>query len=375
MARRRVVIVDVMHLAYRAAFGGMPPLSVVRNYNGQSVQVSTTIPTYIVKRIWEWSKGGSNPTVVCFDSPNGSDARKSYFQMLFGADRKEGVAYKSGRKKENDLFYTGCNLTMDILYQGGVSCVQGQNYEADDLIKASVDMAKVQFPDLPIHIITGDADLVPLVDEQVSVFLSSKKATYAVEEDEKIRNYVQITPDNYQGYIESLTSFKNLYVPYNTVLLAKLLRGDKSDAIPGYPKFTPTKYRDLVFSMQCDGVDIANICRYGNPVEEIVYKATGVAVPEQLRCSTPVEQMTRKYTEPKELTELCNVLSNYLTDENIIKHVRDIYNGINLNTAFMSVPNGQMRRPARLSFDIQGYDGDKLRISASEYKIQLSKKY
>ena len=59
----------------------------------------------------------------------------------------------------------------------------------------------------------------------------------------------------------------------------------------------------------------------------------------------------------------------------LFRSVRDIYNGINLNTAFMSVPNGQMRRPARLSFDIQGYDGDKLRISASEYKIQLSKKY
>lgn len=372
---KRVIIVDVMHLAYRAAFGGMPPLSVMREYNGQTVQVSTTIPTYIVKRIFEWSKGGSNPTVVCFDSKGGSESRKTYFQQLYGTDTKDGVAYKSGRKKENDLFYTGCNLTMDVLYQGGVSCMQGQNYEADDLIKAAVDSAKEQYPDIPIYIITGDADLVPLVDEQVSVFLSSKKATYAVDESEKIRNYVQITPENYQSYIESLTAFKNLYVPYNTVLLTKLLRGDKSDAIPGYPKFTPTKYRDLVFSMQCDGVDLGNLCRYDSPVEEIVYKATGVSVPEKLISMTPPEQMTRRYLEPKKLTELCNVLSNYLNDENIIQHVRDVYNGINLNTAFMNVPENLRRRPARLSFNVSGYDSTKLRISASELKIQLSSKY
>ena len=72
---------------------------------------------------------------------------------------------------------------------------------------------------------------------------------------------MELRPDNYQDYMEGLTAYKNLVIPYNTVLLAKLLRGDKSDDIQGYPKFTPTKYRNLIKSMQDDNIDLSD---FGN---------------------------------------------------------------------------------------------------------------
>ena len=320
MSNKKVIIVDVSHMFYKYAYGGASSLSSTIKVDGVLQQVDTTLPTYTIKQLHRWSNGGVNPLIVCFDGLGCSKSRKAYFTKASGEYDGTEVGYKGSRSSQDSRFYDGINLTMNLLLEGGVTCLKADGYEADDLIFAAVQKAKVDYPDAEIHIITGDVDLVPLVDDQVSVFLTSRKITWARNKEDEKLHYVQLTPENYQSYCEDLTSFKNLSVPYNTVLLAKCLRGDKSDDIKGYPKFTPTKYRNLIESMQADGVDMANLFRYDAPVATICYRGTEEPIPEDLIESTPKEQKMIKYSDPKKLIEICDTLSNYLSTDHLLFH-------------------------------------------------------
>ena len=365
---RRVRIIDVTHMFYKYANGGMPHLSANVMMNGQLVRVDTTLASGVIKAIHRWSRQGYNPTVVCFDSKGCSRSRKAYFTQ-HSEQEEQKSEYKGKRDIQDSRFYEGINLTMNLLLSGGVTVLKADGYEADDLVKAAVDKAKSTYPDLPIDVITGDADLIPLVDDQVSVYIASRKLTWAESSDIEIRHYFQLRPYNYQEYCEGLTAFKSLTVPYNTVLLTKLLRGDKSDNIEGYPKFTPTKYKKLIQKMQEDNVDIANTFLYDAPVKKYVYRGTEEVIPDSLLDATPTEKKAIKYFEPKALTKITEVLSKYL-DEDIVKHARFVYNGINLNGAFTDVPERFKRRPIVVK-EVKGYVSGELARAVSVVDINI----
>ena len=365
---RRVRIIDVTHMFYKYANGGMPHLSANVMMNGQLVRVDTTLASGVIKAIHRWSRQGYNPTVVCFDSKGCSRSRKAYFTQ-HSEQEEQKSEYKGKRDIQDSRFYEGINLTMNLLLSGGVTVLKADGYEADDLVKAAVDKAKSTYPDLPIDVITGDADLIPLVDDQVSVYIASRKLTWAESSDIEIRHYFQLRPYNYQEYCEGLTAFKSLTVPYNTVLLTKLLRGDKSDNIEGYPKFTPTKYKKLIQKMQEDNVDIANTFLYDAPVKKYVYRGTEEVIPDSLLDATPTEKKAIKYFEPIALTKITEVLSKYL-DEDIVKHARFVYNGINLNGAFTDVPERFKRRPIVVK-EVKGYVSGELARAVSVVDINI----
>lgn len=368
--KRRVIIVDFNHLAYAYAFGGATSLSSTIKINGQLQTVDTTIPAYTIKTLHRWADKGFNPLVVCFDGAGSTRSKKYYFATKNGVTSDgTAVGYKEDRESQGGKFYEGINLTQNLLLGGGVCCLRAENYEADDLIKAAVDKAKVQYPDLPIDIFTGDQDLIPLVDEQVSVFYRSKKLTWAVSKELEKPHYVQITPDNYQEFMESLTDFKNLSVPYNSVLLKKLLRGKKADCIPAIPKMTPTKYNKIINGLMDDGYNLENLCVYDSPVSTICYRGTEEPIPEELIESTPKEQKMIKFSDPPALVNLLEALSSYLTEEEL-KHVHDTYIGVNLNGAFTGLGNYN-RRPAVLKAEIKGYDMIELQKQVGDLKINL----
>lgn len=369
--RRRVVVVDIAHLFYKYAFGGASSLSATLMVDGVPQVVDTTLPAYSLKQLHRWSLGGFNPLVVCFDAPGGNRSRRAYFaQYAQKVGGGQAVGYKESRSFQDDRFYQGVNITHNLLVQGGVCALRAENYESDDLIKATVDKAKEMYPHLPIDIITGDQDMLPLVDEQVSVFIMSKRMTWAEEKSLEKKGYVQITPNNMQSYVETLSEFKGLEMPYNTVLLKKLLRGKKADDIPGYPKFTPTKFNNLIASLQDECYDLSSLFRYGNPIKRVCYKGTGEEVPDDLIASTPREQMMLKFEDPVELTQMCDVLSRFL-DEEIIEHVKYIYRGVNLNTAFVDVPEQFKRKPAVISAPVEGYVASQLQQAVSVVRINL----
>lgn len=368
--KRRVIIIDFQHLAYLYAMGGATALDATLMINNQPRVVDTTIPSYTIKKIHRWADKGFNPTVVCFDTQGSTRSKKYYFASKNGVNSDgSAVGYKEDRKQNSSRFYEGVNLTQNFLIEGGVCCLRAENYEADDLIKVAVDKAKEVYPNLPIDVITGDQDLVPLVDEQVSVFLRSRKLTWAVSKELERAHYVQLTPDNYQEYMETLTEFKNLQVPYNTVLLKKLLRGKKADNIPSIPKMTPTKYNNIINHLLDDGYNLGELCIYDAPVSTICYRGTEEPIPKDIVDSVPREQKMIKFSDPPALTNLLEALSPYLTEDEL-RHVHDTYIGVNLNGAFTGLGEYN-RRPAVLSADIKGYDMVNLQRVVDVLKIRL----
>lgn len=367
--KRRVIIIDYQHLAYRYRFSKASGLSVRRLVNGILTDIDTTIPAYTIKQIVRWSNYGVNPTIVCLDSPTPS--RNKYFRDLVQKETETEVTeYKGGRKRPDDEFYRGIEIAANLMQKGGIHVFKQDNYEADDLIFACVMKAKKDYPYLPIDVITGDADLLPLVDEQVSVYMRSKVYTYANSVSPTLTNYIQYTPESYQEYAEQITKFKNLYVPYNTVLLAKILRGDDSDGLKGKPDWKPKMYKELMQIFIENEEPIAEACRYGEWTSRVIDKRTGKEVTEWEKEDVPY--LFQQYEEPKELTMLLELIGKYCEPEDV-DFVRNRYIGMCLNGAFLDLPDNYKRRPyeIKLNEGFTGFDINTMRESVSVLDIRL----
>lgn len=238
----RVLIVDVSHIAYLMAHA---KVQLTANVGGSVV--NTTIQNGIIKNIYRWSEGGDIPTLVAFD--RGCPIRKAWAQEYLGVEYKEG-------RTANYAIRNALEHTYQLLHNAGVPALAIDGYEADDIVAAAVSSAKILYPDRFIDVVTGDSDLVPLVDDQVSVFLRSNKGTSAVHPEARKERYVQVTPSTYSDIMEGKSVFKGLYIPYNMVLLAKLLRGDPSDKLVSPVKsiFKPKVFNGLVVQLQEAGI-------------------------------------------------------------------------------------------------------------------------
>lgn len=367
--RRRVLIIDYNHLAWRYRFSKAKGLSVNRLVNGVSTVIDTTVPAYTIKQIVRWANFGVNPTMVCMDSPVPS--RKYYFKSLVEKETETAVAdYKGDRRPPDSDFIQSMEITGNLLQQGGVYVFKEHNYEADDLIFACVQKAKKDYPYLPIDVITGDADLIPLVDEQVSVYMKSKVYTYSNEVSPKIKGYVQYTPESYQEYSQQLTKFKNLSVPYNTLLLAKILRGDNSDGLKGKPDWKPAMYNELIEILYANEDPVENLARYGEYTSVVIDKRTGEPVTSWEKEDIP--HLFQRYDDPKELTLMLEVLAKYVEDEDI-EFIRDRYIGMCLNGAFLNVPQEYKRRPYEIRGieKLTGFDINKLQQAVNVLDIKL----
>ena len=259
----RYVLIDYMHLAHRCIVA--EPLSVTVPINGEIQVVDTTIPNYTVKNIYSYGGRGLFHTGVFFEG--GSDFRKKHFAKDGSGD---GTGYKGDRSQQKGSFYTGINLAIQLMMQGKVSLYRAGGYEADDLIFNMIRAIKEKDTSTPIDIITNDSDLLPLVDEQVSVYI---RGTREYNEDgcPTRRLYYQVTPRSWNEYLSYASAYKNYTIPYNSMLLFKMIRGDKSDNVAGACKgYGGKKYSALMEKMQEDGVDFPNVFRYGNDFNEVM---------------------------------------------------------------------------------------------------------
>lgn len=360
---KRVVIVDFNHLAHMH-LNSHHNMSVVRKEGDIVRTIDTTVVSGVSKSVMNWSDRGNNPTVICFDSP--VVCRKVYFAKELGAP----IEYKGGRSKMSDVMYESLSNSIDLFRKSGVSCVKANGYEADDLIYACIKRAKAEYPGMPIDVITNDADLLPLVDDTVSIFLRSRKTTYAVDKDLEKVHYVQVTPLNFQEVVEDLTRYKKFYIPYNTILLHKLLRGDPSDNIPGVKNMYPPRvYNNLVQEMENDWVDFREVFRYGDNTVTYKNKLTGLTTCDREIYKANKDQYDIIYGDPVELTRMVEILERYIDNENVIDHVKRAYRGMNLNQAYNYVDAA--RKPAVVRA-FGGFDSAMLKYNAyKDYEVNI----
>lgn len=379
---KRVVIIDFNHQAHTYFHSKFRLSARVRSSDGEMVEKDTTVQNGCIKNIFRWSKMGKYPTAVCFDRPVIS--RKAYFQSQF-PDMKIGTEgeYKGNRSKMPDALFEAVQDCESILRKAGVSVFAETGYEADDLIYACVKRAKEKYPGMPIDIITNDADLLPLVDDTVSVFIRSKKGTYAERKDLEKAKYIQVTPRNFQEVVEDLSDYKGFLIPYNSLLLHKLLRGDNSD---NYKRkdisrlFSPTKYNAMIQAMLDDYVNFAEVFRYGDPQVKVYYKGTDIpfnGTVEDAKRSPDRAKLYMKISNSEELDAIISLLKEFTPmDGGMLDHIEKMYWGVNLNQPYPNSDARLMRRAfvvgAQGKGDIDTYDEFKLEEAVSPLQIRLS---
>lgn len=351
MNKQRIVILDYNHQLHQYMNSKAPRLFYNQSLGAQAVTIETTIPNYTIKAMHNYARRGQDIMAVCFDSP--CQFRKNYFM-----EKKDGtptdIEYKGGRKSMPKPMLEGSALTIEMLSKAEMPIYKVENYEADDLIYSLVMVCKELYPSTAIDIITNDADLLPLVDEQVSVFFRNRKFTWAIDKSLLKRNYWQVIPDNYSTVVEGLSKYVKFSIPYNTLLLHKLLRGDDSDNIPGSKNpftnradFPPKMFNELIDILECENLDLQNMFRYADfkPRKELSQLTEGV------KLSNIYEKRVME-----QLDKLCEILSVYV-DDYTIEHIRFIYMGMNLRFINLVPP--------------VKYDVGKLRVELSRLGIQL----
>lgn len=290
----RYVLIDYMPLVYKYSVVNKP-MTYTREWQGNIKTFDTTIPACTIKHIVRCGGFGDYKVAVCFDG--GSDFRKQHFAncTALNSNSTEPLEYKGGRKKLYGSLREGAELSVNLLYYGGVSCYRKSGYEADDWLYTLVCELKEHGITDPIDIITVDRDLLPLVDEQVSVYIDSKRQFNDIGSP-TIKGYFQVTPRSMEQFCALSSAYKDYKLPYNSILLYKIIKGDKSDNIPMAVKgYGGKAFTKLVDRMITDGVQFDKVFRYGKDFK----------------------------------TELAPVLSRYF-DTDALARISEVYTGLNL---------------------------------------------
>jgi len=193
--KKKLILIDGNSIAYRAFFA-LPLLS-----NDKGVHTNAIYGfTMMLMKILEDEK--PSHMLVAFDAGK-TTFRHSTFKE-----------YKGGRQKTPPELSEQFPLVRQLLDTYGIARYELENYEADDIIGTLAQQASKE--DYEVKVISGDRDLLQLVDEQVTVSMTKKGIT-EVEE---------FTPaailEKYELIPEQIVDMKGLM-------------GDKSDNIPGVP--------------------------------------------------------------------------------------------------------------------------------------------
>ncbi|MCO8190216.1 5'-3' exonuclease [Tropheryma whipplei] len=195
---KRLILVDGHSLAFRS-FYGTKAIAVV---NG--VQVNALYG--FVNRLTQLLESGPvSHFAVAFDV-----SRKSFRTEAY-------PEYKGTRKKVPEEFFPQVDLIKEFLHLIGVNHFAVQNYEADDIIATLSRLALEEgFSD--VRILSGDRDLIQLVNNKVSLlFFSAKhRLGFAVYTPEAVMDRYGIEPHVYPD-------------------MAALV-GESSDNLPGIKK-------------------------------------------------------------------------------------------------------------------------------------------
>src|SRR5215204_4285873 len=165
---------------------------------------------------WQTSKG--EPTAGTYGFAREllriiEQERPDYIAVAFDTGKtfrdKIFPAYKGTRAKMPDDLSPQIGRIREMIDAFNIPRLEMEGYEADDVLGSIARTAAEQ--GLGIKIITGDRDLLQLVNERTTVYLAGDDQNYITDED----------------------VVKKLGVPPKQVVDYKALVGDKSDNIPG----------------------------------------------------------------------------------------------------------------------------------------------
>lgn len=192
----KLLIVDGNALIHRA-FHAMP------EWRNRSGEATSGVYGFFSMLLKTWDELAMTHLVVAFDMPEPNFRHAMY------------VGYQSNRGRDEQLDkdiweqVEKLRVGLSIL---GVPVFSMPGYEADDVIGTLCERAKESNRELEIIVLTGDRDLLQLVDERVRVYMPTKGLGEAVMLDragvvtkmgvkpEQIVDYKALTGDGSDGY-------------------------------------------------------------------------------------------------------------------------------------------------------------------------------
>lgn len=193
--KKRLVIIDANSIIHRA-YHALPPLT---TKEGELVNAVYGFLLVLFKVLRELRP---DYAAAAFDFP-GLTFRHEMFEE-----------YKAKRPKAPEELYNQIPRIKEILGVFNIPVLEKQGFEADDIISAVNYLSQSTLP-IETVVVSGDSDILQLIDEQTKVFLLRKGVKDIVLCD---KNFVQ---EKYQGLSSGqLADFRGL-------------RGDPSDNIPG----------------------------------------------------------------------------------------------------------------------------------------------
>ena len=205
--KKHLVIIDGHHLMYRA-YWAIP--RTMKNAKGEQTNTSFGMAGMLMQIL---KTEQPDSVLFCFDADEETFRKAEY------AD------YKEGRASTPDDFYSQVPRAMQLVDAFGAKSVSGQKHEADDCACAYAKEAVKK--GMRVTIVSGDRDLLQIVDEDVRVAVPHKgyqEAEY-MGPGEVYKKY-GITPAQVPAY--------------------KGLVGDSSDNLPGVKGIGPKAAAALI---------------------------------------------------------------------------------------------------------------------------------
>jgi DNA polymerase-1 len=195
--RKRLVVIDANSLIHRA-FHALPPLTTKKGEEAGAVYGFLLVLFKTIREL------GPDFICACFDAPGPTFRHKKFEE------------YKAKRPPAPKELYAQIPKVKKILKAFNIPTFEIKGFEADDIIGTVATLAprRQAFPEMETIILSGDLDLLQLIDEKTKVFSLKKgvKETLLYGKKEVQAKY-GISPSE--------------------VLDFKALKGDPSDNIPG----------------------------------------------------------------------------------------------------------------------------------------------
>ncbi len=196
MSINKLVLIDGHALAYRMYFA--LPLDAFTTKDGEP-----TNATYgFTRTIMEWMFADQPPKYFAVSFDVGRTFRDDMF-----AD------YKGTREKMPDELRVQIDRIREVVRALNIPVLELDGYEADDVLGTIAKQARPL--GVPVHIVTGDRDLLQLVDENTAIELPPSR----YQRQRRIYNEARVI-EEYQMTPKQIVDWK-------------ALEGDKSDNIPG----------------------------------------------------------------------------------------------------------------------------------------------
>lgn len=162
----------IMHRAFHA----LPPLT---TKDGLQTNAVYGFFTMLQKSLADF---GASHVIVCFDTPKPTFRKELH---------KEYQAHRPKMVNEMSLQFP---IVKDLLDKGGIVRLEKEGFEADDVIGTLAEECK-KIHNLRVFILTGDRDIMQLVDKNVFVITPLKGvSTIAIYNEENVLEKYGVTP-------------------------------------------------------------------------------------------------------------------------------------------------------------------------------------